>query len=65
MSLSELWETVRAEETGMLQSRGRKELDTTERLNNNSSKLDIPPKPFSGWRGKPNRPIHGMDRGPR
>ena len=43
--------------------RGCKELDTTERLNNNNSKLETPPKPFSGWRGKPNWPVHGTDRG--
>ena len=33
MSLSELWELVMVGRPGVLQSLGRKELDTTERLN--------------------------------
>ena len=36
MGLSKLWEIVKAEKPDMLQSGGQKQLDATERLNNNS-----------------------------
>ena len=36
MGLSKLWEMVKAEKPDMLQSGGQKQLDATERLNNNS-----------------------------
>ena len=36
MSLSKLWEMVKAEKPGMLWSMGSQELDTTEKLDNNN-----------------------------
>ena len=37
MSLSKLWEMVKDRETACCSPWGRKELDTTEQLNNNSN----------------------------
>ena len=41
MNLSKLWEIVKDREAWVLQSMGRKESDTTERLNNNSINMYI------------------------